>query len=156
RPFDKDRDGFVLAEGAAVVALESEEHAKARGATNLAELAGFGMSTDGHHITAPHEQGRGATRSMTCALHAAGVNATAVASINAAGTSTPLGDAAEVAAVLAVFGDHARASKGGRLLMSSTKSMHGHTLGASGAVEMVACINALRHGVAPPTINLEH
>jgi len=155
RPFDDDRDGFVLAEGAAVVVLEAEEHAKARGATILAELAGFGMSTDAHHITAPDAEGRGATRSMTWALQDAGVSAAEVDYINAHGTSTPLGDAAEVAAVLKVFGDHARASKGGKLLMSSTKSMHGHTLGASGAVEMVACINALRHGVAPPTINLD-
>lgn len=155
RPFDDDRDGFVLAEGAAVVVLEAEEHAKARGATILAELAGFGMSTDAHHITAPDAEGRGATRSMTWALQDAGVSAADVDYINAHGTSTPLGDAAEVAAVLKVFGDHARASKGGKLLMSSTKSMHGHTLGASGAVEMVACINALRHGVAPPTINLD-
>lgn len=156
RPFDKDRDGFVLAEGAAVMVLESEEHAKARGATILAELAGFGMSTDAHHITAPDEQGRGAARSMTWAMQDAGVNPTDVDYINAHGTSTPLGDAAEVAAVLSVFGDHARAGKGGKLLMSSTKSMHGHTLGASGALEMVACVNALRHGVAPPTINLDN
>lgn len=156
RPFDKDRDGFVLAEGAAVVMLESEEHAKARGATILAELAGFGMSTDAHHITAPDAEGRGATRSMTWALQDSGVDPGEVDYINAHGTSTPLGDAAEVAAVFNVFGDHARTSKGGKLLMSSTKSMHGHTLGASGAVEMLACINALRHGVAPPTINLEN
>jgi 3-oxoacyl-[acyl-carrier-protein] synthase II len=155
RPFDRARDGFVLSEGAAVVVLESEEHAQARGATILAELAGFGMSTDAHHITAPDSEGRGASRSMTWALEDAGLNTTDVDYINAHGTSTPLGDAAEVAAVLKVFGDHARASKSGKLLMSSTKSMHGHTLGASGAVEMIACINALRHGVAPPTINLE-
>ncbi len=156
RPFDKDRDGFVLSEGAAVVVLESEEHAKARGATILAELAGFGMSTDASHITAPDAEGRGATRSMTWALEDAGLSPTDVDYINAHGTSTPLGDAAEVAAVFNVFGDHARKSKSGKLLMSSTKSMHGHTLGASGAVEMIACINALRNGVAPPTINLDN
>lgn len=155
RPFDRSRDGFVLAEGAGVFVLESEDHARARGATIFAELAGFGMSTDAYHITAPDEQGRGAARSMTWAMQDAGLSPTDIDYINSHGTSTPLGDAAEVAAVLSVFGDHARASKGGKLLMSSTKSMHGHTLGASGAVEMVACINALRHGVAPPTINLD-
>lgn len=156
RPFDRDRDGFVLAEGAGVFVLEEEQHAKKRGATIYAELAGFGMSTDAYHITAPDEQGRGAARSMTWAMQDAGLNPTEVDYINSHGTSTPLGDAAEVAAVTSVFGDHARASKGGKLLMSSTKSMHGHTLGASGAVEMLACINALRHGVAPPTINLDN
>ncbi len=156
RPFDKDRDGFVLAEGAAVVVLESEEHARARGATILAELAGFGMSTDASHITAPDAEGRGATRSMTWALEDAGLNPTDVDYINAHGTSTPLGDAAEVAAVFNVFGDHARKSKSGKLIMSSTKSMHGHTLGASGAVEMLACINAIKQGLVPPTINLDN
>ncbi|MBX3353768.1 MAG: beta-ketoacyl-ACP synthase II [Phycisphaeraceae bacterium] len=156
RPFDRERDGFVLSEGAGVFVLEEEEHARKRGATIYAELAGFGMSTDAYHITAPDEKGRGASRSMTWAMQDAGLNPSEVDYINSHGTSTPLGDAAEVAAVTTVFGDHALASKGGKLLMSSTKSMHGHTLGASGAVEMLACINALRHGVAPPTINLEN
>ena len=154
RPFDKDRDGFVLAEGAGVFVLESEDHAKKRGAVILCELLGAGASSDASHITAPDEQGRGAARSMRWALEHANLRPDDIDYINAHGTSTPLGDAAEVAAVLSVFGDHARKSRGGRLLMSSTKSMHGHALGASGGVEMIACINALRHGVIPPTINL--
>jgi len=155
RPFDVDRDGFVLAEGAGVFVLETEEHAKARGAEILCELAGYGASSDAAHITAPQPSGKGASRSMRLALQDAGLNAEDIDAINAHGTSTSLGDSAEVAAVLDVFGDHARASKNGRLLMSSTKSMHGHCLGASGGVEMIACIGALRHGAAPPTINLD-
>jgi len=156
RPFDRDRDGFVLSEGAAVLVLESEEHARARKADILCELAGFGASSDAAHITAPDSGGRGAMRSMSLALRDAGLNTDQIDYINAHGTSTPLGDAAEVAAVTALFGNHARKSAGGKLLMSSTKSMIGHCLGASGGVEMVACIGAIRHGVAPPTINLEH
>ncbi|RMH25368.1 MAG: beta-ketoacyl-[acyl-carrier-protein] synthase II [Planctomycetota bacterium] len=156
RPFDKDRDGFLLAEGAGVVVLESEDHARARNAPVLAELAGFGLSSDASHITAPDPAGDGAVRSMRAALDDAGLAPTDIDYINAHGTSTPLGDAAEVAAVLQVFGDHARASTGGALRMSSTKSMHGHCLGASGGVEMVACLGAIRHGVVPPTINLDH
>jgi 3-oxoacyl-[acyl-carrier-protein] synthase II len=155
RPFDKARDGFVLSEGAAIFVLESEEHAKARGATILAELVGSGNSSDAAHITAPDSEGRGAARSMRWALEDAGLAPGQIDYINAHGTSTPLGDKAEVAAVLSVFGDHARKSAGGRLLMSSTKSMHGHCLGASGAVELVACIHAARDGVVAPTINLE-
>jgi 3-oxoacyl-[acyl-carrier-protein] synthase II len=156
RPFDKDRDGFLLAEGAGAVILETEEHAKARGADIVAELAGYAATSDAAHITAPDPSGRGATRSMRMALHDAGLNPDDIDYINAHGTSTPLGDAAEVAAVFEVFGDQARKSAGGKLLMSSTKSMHGHCLGASGGVEMVACLGAIRHGVAPPTINLDH
>jgi len=156
RPFDKDRDGFLLAEGAAMMILETETHAKKRGATIYAELVGFGNSSDAAHITAPDEAGMGACRSMRWALRDAGLSPQQIDYVNAHGTSTGLGDKAEVAAALTVFGDHARKSKGGKLLMSSTKSMHGHTLGASGAVEMVACIHAVRDGVIPPTINLDN
>jgi 3-oxoacyl-[acyl-carrier-protein] synthase II len=156
RPFDKDRDGFVLAEGAAMMVLETEEHAKARGATILAELMGTGNSCDATHITAPDERGQGAARSMKMALREAKLRPDQIDYINAHGTSTPLGDKAEVAAVLGLFGSHARKSAGGKLLMSSTKSMHGHALGASGAVEMVACIHAVKDGVIAPTINLDN
>ncbi len=150
RPFDRERDGFVMAEGAAVFLLESEEHARGRGAEILAVLAGAGVSSDASHITAPDPEGKGAVLSMRRALEDARLDADTVDYINAHGTSTPLGDPAEVAAVKALFGAHAR-----KLSMSSTKSMHGHHLGASGAVETVACINALRKAVVPPTINLE-
>jgi 3-oxoacyl-[acyl-carrier-protein] synthase II len=156
RPFDVDRDGFVLAEGAAMFILESEEHARARGATILAEIVGCANSSDASHITAPQPDGRGAARSMRLALDDAGINAGQIDYINAHGTSTTLGDAAEVCAVRAVFGDHAIPARGGKLMMSSTKSMHGHCLGASGAVELVACVHAVRDGVAPPTINLDN
>jgi 3-oxoacyl-[acyl-carrier-protein] synthase II len=156
RPFDKDRDGFVLAEGAAMFVLETEAHAKARGATIYAQLVGTANSCDASHITAPDPQGHGAARSMRWALRDARLNAEQIDYVNAHGTSTPLGDKAEVAAVLSVFGDHARKSRSARLLMSSTKSMHGHCLGASGAVELVACIHAVRDGVIPPTINLDN
>lgn len=155
RPFDRDRDGFVLAEGAGAFVLETEEHARARGAEILCELLGAGATSDAAHITAPDEQGRGAARAMRMALGYAGLNPSEIDYINAHGTSTPLGDAAEVAAVGGVFGDHALKSRGGKLLMSSTKSMHGHCLGASGGVEMVACVNAIRFGVVPPTINCD-
>ncbi|MBX3409072.1 MAG: beta-ketoacyl-ACP synthase II [Phycisphaeraceae bacterium] len=156
RPFDIDRDGFVLSEGAAMYVLETEEHARARGATIYAELVGTGNSCDASHITAPDAQGDGASRSMRAALHEAGLNREDIGYINAHGTSTPLGDKAELAAVTKLFGDHARASAGGTLMMSSTKSMHGHCLGASGAVELIACIHAIRDGVIPPTINLDN
>jgi len=152
RPFDADRDGFVLAEGAAMYVIESEEHAKARGAEILCELVSFGNSSDALHITAPDAEGRGAARSMKWALESAGLNTDQIDYINAHGTSTPLGDRAEVAAVKSIFGEH---SKSG-LMMSSTKSMHGHSLGASGAIEMIACIHAVRDGIAPPTINLDN
>jgi 3-oxoacyl-[acyl-carrier-protein] synthase II len=156
RPFDRDRDGFVLAEGAAVYVLETEAHARARGARILAELVGYGASSDAAHITAPDSEGRGAGRAMSCALHDAGLNPSDIDYINAHGTSTPLGDAAEVAAVKRLFGDHALPARGGRLLMSSTTSMHGHCLGASGGVEMTACLGAIRHSVVPPTINCDN
>ena len=155
RPFDTGRDGFVLSEGSAFFVLETEEHAKARGATIYAELVGAANGSDAHHITAPDPQGLGAARSMRWALEDAQLDPTDIDYINAHGTSTPLGDRAEVAAVTAVFGDHARKSAGGKLLMSSTKSVHGHCLGASGAVETIACIHAVRDGVIAPTINLE-
>ena len=156
RPFDKDRDGFVLSEGAAMYVLETEAHAKQRGAKIYAELLGFGNSCDAYHITAPDEQGGGAARSMKMALADARLNTADIDYVNAHGTSTPLGDKAEVAAVARIFGDHAAKSKNGRLLMSSTKSMHGHCLGASGAVEMIACIHAVRDGIVAPTINLDN
>jgi len=155
RPFDKGRDGFVLSEGAACLLLETESHARARGAEILCEIAGYAASSDGTHITAPDPEGRGARRSMRWALKDAGLDPTDIDYVNAHGTSTPLGDAAEVNAAKAIFGAHADRSQGGRLVMSSTKSMHGHCLGASGSVEAVACLGAIRHGVIPPTINLD-
>ncbi|MEM1184830.1 MAG: beta-ketoacyl-ACP synthase II [Planctomycetota bacterium] len=156
RPFDKDRDGFLLAEGAGILVIESLEHALARGATIHAELVGYGNSADAYHITAPDEGGGGASRSMEWALADAGLDPTDIDYINAHGTSTPLGDAAEVTAVLGVFGDHARKSTGGKLLMSSTKGVHGHALGASGGVESIACIHAVRDGLIAPTANLDN
>jgi 3-oxoacyl-[acyl-carrier-protein] synthase II len=156
RPFDRDRDGFVLAEGAAMFVIETLDHAKARGATIYAELVGAGNSSDATHITAPDAEGNGASRSMQIALMDAGLKPEQIDYVNAHGTSTGLGDKAEVAAVLRVFGDHARKSKGGKLMMSSTKSMHGHCLGASGAVELIACIHAVRDGIIAPTINLDN
>jgi 3-oxoacyl-[acyl-carrier-protein] synthase II len=155
RPFDKDRDGFVLSEGSAMLVLETERHAKARGAMILAELLGAANSSDAAHITAPDPEGTGASRSMRWALRDARLNPEQIDYINSHGTSTPLGDAAEVAAVLRTFGPHARQSAGGKLMMSSTKSMHGHTLGASGAVETIACLHAVKDGVIAPTINLD-
>jgi 3-oxoacyl-[acyl-carrier-protein] synthase II len=155
RPFDQDRDGFVLAEGAAMIVLETEEHARRRGAKIYGEMLGFGNSCDAGHITAPDAGGLGASRAMRMALGDARLSPDQIDYINAHGTSTPLGDQAEVAAVLSVFGDLARKSRGGRLCMSSTKSMHGHALGASGAVEMIACIHAVHEGVIAPTINLD-
>jgi 3-oxoacyl-[acyl-carrier-protein] synthase II len=151
RPFDRDRDGFVLAEGAAVLILEDLESAKARGAKIYGEILGYATSGDAHHIAAPEESGIGATKAMTWALKDAGINTTDVGYINAHGTSTPLGDAAEVYAVKSVFGEHAN-----NLAMSSTKSMTGHALGAAGGIESVAVIRALQDGVLPPTINLEN
>jgi 3-oxoacyl-[acyl-carrier-protein] synthase II len=150
RPFDKDRDGFVLSEGAAVLAVEEYEHAKARGAEILAEVVGFGITGDAGHIAAPDSKGTGARVAMKTALAHAGIEGSKVGYINAHGTSTPLGDAAEVAAVKALFGDHAY-----KLAMSSTKSCTGHMLGAAGGIESIAVILALKNGVLPPTINLD-
>jgi 3-oxoacyl-[acyl-carrier-protein] synthase II len=151
RPWDRDRDGFVLGDGAGVIVLEEYEHAKARGAKIYAELVGFGMSDDAFHMTAPPEGGAGAAAAMRNALQDAGLNGDAVDYVNAHGTSTPAGDIAESQAIESVFGDYA-----GKLAISSTKSMIGHLLGAAGAVEAIFSILAIRDNVAPPTINLEN
>ena len=148
RPFDKDRDGFVLGEGAGALILEEYEHAKARGAKIYAELVGGGMTADAHHITAPHPEGLGASSVMKIALEDAGLKPEDIDYINVHGTSTPLGDVGEVKAIQQVFGEHAY-----KLNISSTKSMTGHLLGAAGAIEAIACIFAMNKGVVPPTIN---
>jgi 3-oxoacyl-[acyl-carrier-protein] synthase II len=151
RPFDKDRDGFVMGDGAAVVILEEWERARARGAKIVAEVVGYGATADAHHITAPAPDGSGAQQAMRLAMQDGRVRPAEVGYINAHGTSTPHGDAAETAAVKTVFGDQAR-----KLIFGSTKSMTGHLLGAAGALEFAICALALHHGVIPPTINQFH
>ena len=148
RPFDKDRDGFVLGEGAGALILEEYEHALARGAKIYAEMIGAGLSADAHHITAPHPEGEGAKNVMLNCIRNAGIDPDEVDAINMHGTSTPLGDVAEIKAVQAVFGDHAY-----DISINSTKSMTGHLLGAAGAVEAIASIMAIKEGIVPPTIN---
>ncbi|RRB04334.1 beta-ketoacyl-ACP synthase II [Larkinella rosea] len=148
RPFDKDRDGFVLGEGAGALILEEYEHAKARGAKIYAELIGGGMSSDAYHITAPHPEGLGAINVMKDALDDAQIGPEDIDYINVHGTSTPLGDVSEAVAIEKVFGDHAY-----KVNISSTKSMTGHLLGAAGAIEAIACLMAMKYGIVPPTIN---
>lgn len=151
RPFDKDRDGFVLAEASTIFVLEDYEHAARRGARIYAEVAGYGVSSDAHHMTNPAPGGTGAAMAMKMAINDAQLNPEQIQYVNAHGTSTPVGDELETQAIHRIFGDHAK-----KLWVSSTKSMTGHALGAAGALESAFCVMALKEGVAPPTINLEN
>ena len=152
RPFDVNRDGFVMGEGAGVVVIEEYEHAKARGATIYCELAGYGVSADAYHLSAPHPEGEGAARCMKMALKHSKLNPEEVGYVNAHATSTPMGDICEVRAIKRTFGDHAQNG----LLVSSTKSMTGHMLGAAGGAELIASVLALKNSLIPPTINVEN
>lgn len=152
RPFDVNRDGFVMGEGAGVVVIEEYEHAKARGATIYCELAGYGVSADAYHLSAPHPEGEGAARCMKMALKHSKLNPEEVGYVNAHATSTPMGDICEVRAIKRTFGDHAKNG----LLVSSTKSMTGHMLGAAGGAELIASVLALKNSLIPPTINVEN
>jgi 3-oxoacyl-[acyl-carrier-protein] synthase II len=150
RPFDADRDGFVCGEGAGIVLLEALDHARGRDARVYAEIVGYGMTSDAHHMTAPDPEGDGAARAMQAALRDGGIEPSGVGYINAHGTSTPYNDKFETLAIKRVFGEHAR-----RLAVSSTKSMTGHLLGAAGGIEAIATVLAVHHGLLPPTINYE-
>lgn len=151
RPYDKDRDGFVMGEGAGALVLETLESAQARGATIYGEIAGVGASADAHHLTAPHPEGLGAVNAMNCALQLAGITPDKIDYINTHGTATPLGDLAELKAIKNVLGDHAKT-----VSISSTKSMTGHLLGAAGVVESIICLLAMKNQIVPPTINLDN
>jgi 3-oxoacyl-[acyl-carrier-protein] synthase II len=150
RPFDRDRDGFVMAEGAGILVLESLEHALARGAKPIAELVGYGTGADAYHLTAGPADGSGARRAMSSAIAQAGISPSQIGHLNAHATSTPVGDRGELAAIKTVFGDHPQ------LAISATKSATGHMLGAAGGIEAIFAVLALRDGIAPPTLNLEH